>query len=72
MDGYEEDMNGCLLLYPRSSKPYGVCPYYQAISRKVHSRYMRRLQDLPAFGQNVILCFHGRKFFCHNKECRYR
>lgn len=72
VDGYEEDMNGCLLLYTRSSKPHGVCPYCQSVSRKVHSRYMRRLQDLPAFGKNVILCFQARKFFCHNKECRYR
>ena len=51
---------------------HGVCHYYQSVSRKVHSRYMRRLQDLSAFGQSVILCFHARKFFCHNKECRYR
>ena len=65
-------MNGCLLLYTCSSKSHGVCHYCQSVSRKVHSRYMRRLQDLSAFGQNVILCFHARKFLCHNKECRYR
>ena len=72
MDGYEEDMNGCLLLYTRSSRLHGICPYCQSVSRKVHNRYIRRLQDLPAFGKNVILCFQARKFFCHNKEYRYK
>lgn len=72
VEGYDVNEDGQLMLYVRSSETHGVCPYCQTVSRKVHSRYTRRLQDLPAFGDNVILCFKARKFFCHNVECGYR
>lgn len=72
VEGYDMNDDGQLSLYVRSTETYGICPYCQTVSHKVHSRYTRRLQDLPAFGQNVILCFRTRKFFCHNGECRYR
>lgn len=72
IDGYEKDDKGDLVLYACSAESYGVCPYCQSISVKVHSRYTRRLQDLPAFGQNVSISFQARKFFCPNKECKYK
>lgn len=70
VEGYDMNDDGQLSLYVRSTETYGICPYCQTVSHKVHSRYTRRLQDLPAFGQNVILCFRTRKFFCHNEECK--
>lgn len=72
VDDYKESDDGYLMLYVCSSEPHGVCPYCQALSRKVHSRYTRRLQDLPAFGRKVFLYFRARKFFCHNMECKHR
>lgn len=72
VEGYDINEDGQFLLYVRSSETHGVCPYCQTVSHKIHSRYTRRLRDLPAFGENVILCFKARKFFCHNGECGYR
>lgn len=72
VEGYDENDEGQLLIYVRSSECHGICPYCQTVSHRIHSRYLRQLQDLPAFGQNVILCFRARKFFCSNNECRYR
>ncbi|HEX8869415.1 MAG TPA: ISL3 family transposase [Lentzea sp.] len=41
-------------------------------SRRVHSRYHRRLADVPMAGQPVVLCLRMRRFFCDNKECRFK
>ena len=49
---------------------YGVCPYCGHVSRKVHSRYFRTMQDLSILGKRVILHLEVRKFFCCNEVCR--
>jgi hypothetical protein len=38
----------------------------------VHSRYQRRLADLPVAGQVVELCLTVRRFFCGNPACGRR
>lgn len=52
------------------SLDYGVCPYCGHVSRKVHSRYFRTIQDLSVLGERVILHLEVRKFFCCNEFCR--
>jgi len=57
-------------LYGSSSLEYGRCPYCGRISRRVHSRYVRTIQDLSILGRRVILYLEVRKFFCDNEDCR--
>jgi transposase len=39
---------------------------------RVHSRYQRRLADLPVAGRLVELCLTVRRFFCGNPDCGRR
>ncbi|BEG99813.1 hypothetical protein BSYN_20780 [Bacteroides sedimenti] len=58
-----------IILYLKSSKTFGVCPYCGAISYKVHSVYARTLRDLPVLNHKVSIFFQARKFFCKNTIC---
>lgn len=49
-----------------------TCPSCGQQSNKVHSRYRRRLADLPWEGITAKLILSVRKFFCLNQECRQR
>ena len=62
--------DGIFHLYGSSSLEYGRCPYCGRISRRVHSRYVRTIQDLSILGRRVILYLEVRKFFCDNEDCR--
>ena len=46
------------------------CPGCGTSSRRVHSRYVRTVRDLPWRGTPMILRFQTRRFFCDNPECR--
>jgi transposase len=46
----------------RHSQAFGVCPSCGAISRRVHSRYRRRVTDLPLSGRRVQLLVAARRF----------
>ena len=46
----------------RSSKDFGVCPSCGTVSRRVHSRYHRRVGDLPLSGRSVKLLVVARRF----------
>jgi transposase len=48
------------------------CPSCGWQSDKAHSRYQRRLADLPWEGIAVKLILSVRKFFCLNPDCRQR
>jgi transposase len=39
------------------------------LSRRVHSRYQRRLGDAAAGGQEVLIHLQVRRFFCGNQGC---
>jgi transposase len=49
-----------------------ICPGCQKLARKVHSRYQRKLADLPWGNSRVILKIGVKKFFCQNQECERR
>jgi transposase len=59
-------------LYVESGNSQAQCPYCGAISTKVHSTYLRKLQDLPMQGKKVIIYLTNRKFFCGNEQCGHR
>ena len=69
--GWEEIAGkGTVILYVSSNSGDATCPYCSHQSDKIHSRYIRTLFDLPAFGKVIHLRFHARKFFCLNDNCR--
>lgn len=48
------------------------CPYCQATSSRVHSRYTREFQDLPIQNKKTIIRLRNRKMFCPNQECTHK
>jgi len=46
------------------------CPVCRHRSGRVHSRYKRRLLDLPSHGRVVRLLVSVRRFRCRNPDCR--
>ena len=40
------------------------CPLCGAVTRRVHSRYLRRLADLPVGGRRAELVLRARRLFC--------
>lgn len=58
-----------LLITVLSERHSACCPLCQQVSTSVHSRYVRRLWDVPCAGQRVCLQLRVHKFFCRNQEC---
>lgn len=56
----------------KSGREEAACPYCGQTSRQVHSCVSRKLKDLPIQGKKVILCLKQQKYFCKNKECKYK
>lgn len=52
-----------------SSRSSQTCPDCAHASSRVHSRYSRRLADLPCQGRAVQLYLKVRRFFCDNPIC---
>ena len=48
------------------------CPLCGNRSRRVHSRYVRKVSDLPTAGRAVRLLLVARRFFCDGRHCRRR
>jgi transposase len=46
-----------------------ACPGCGVESRRVHSRYERRLADTAAGGQEVLIVLQARRFSCDNAAC---
>lgn len=61
-----------LLLLLSSSRSELACPDCTFLSSRVHSRYRRRLADLPCQGRAVELRLKVRRFFCENTACSRR
>jgi transposase len=61
-----------LLIQVLSTQMTCRCPLCGAESDAVHSRYHRRLSDLPCAGQPIHLQLTVRKFFCHIRACERR
>jgi transposase len=48
------------------------CPTCGRRSRRVHSRYVRRITDEPLGGRPVVVHFRVRRFFCVRRTCPKR
>jgi transposase len=65
------DLDGTLI----TMRPGGVtsqCPACGTISGRIHSRYSRRLADLPIAGRRVRLVLLARRFYCSVVLCGRR
>jgi transposase len=49
-----------------------ACPDCQMVSRRVHSRYRRRVADTAVGGQPVVIELSVRRLFCDAPDCRRR
>jgi transposase len=61
-----------IVLTVRAAARKGICPLCQSASRRVHSRYVRKVSDLPCSGQRVHLRVVTRRFVCQVPHCRRR
>ena len=56
-------------LFLRTTSGTADCPLCGRPSRHVHSRYARRVNDLPYQGRATTLHLTARKFLCKNDDC---
>jgi transposase len=58
-----------LVMVLRPAGGGSVCPECQQASRRIHSRYRRRLNDLPWEGIPVRIELRVCRFFCETEDC---
>jgi transposase len=56
----------------RASANSCSCALCGVVASRVHSRYLRRLGDLPVAGRRSELILRTRRFFCDNSDCPRR
>lgn len=61
-----------VLVFARSTSASASCPCCGRCARRVHSRYQRRLADLPAHGRRVEMLVTIRRFYCADAACERR
>ena len=61
-----------LTVHLATTAPTATCPRCGSGSRRVHSRYTRRLDDLPCLGRCVRLQVAVRRFVCPQSDCPRR
>jgi transposase len=64
-----DDAERRLTLQVTSTRALVDCPVCQLPTRRIHSRYVRTVADLPWGPWRVVLHLHVRKFFCANGRC---
>lgn len=73
LDGYDlRPREHRLTLNLTSTQTRAACPICGQHSHRVHSRYERKLADLPCVGFSLTLLVQVCKFFCSNPDCRRR
>jgi transposase len=58
--------------HPTTTAPTAECPLCGLDTHRVHSRYSRRLDDLPCLGRCVRLQLAVRRFVCPQSDCPRR
>jgi transposase len=67
-----DDPTTQLTLQVTSTQTLVHCPICRFPTRRVHSRYIRTVADLPWGAWRVVLQLRVRKFFCANGRCARR
>jgi transposase/DNA-binding CsgD family transcriptional regulator len=60
---------GRVFVLARAASGQARCPRCGQLSGRVHSRYARRLHDVPAGGRDVMIWLTVRRFCCGNPAC---
>jgi transposase len=63
---------GAITLVVKTTVPAAECPRCHRGAARIHSRYLRRVADLPWLGVAVKLELHTRRFRCQNGLCTKR
>jgi transposase len=63
---------GTIILAVSTTASQAICPCCRRGSSRVHSRYVRRVADLPWHGIAVRLELRTRRFLCQNGLCAQR
>jgi len=63
-------VEGTVRIYAHPRGRAARCIRCGRVSRRVHSRYRRRLADLPFAGQSTVLWLRVRRFFCDQDACK--
>lgn len=61
---------GAIQMQLRTCRAFSQCPACGTASHRVHSRYERKLADLPWEGLPVVISLRTRKFFCDADRCQ--
>jgi transposase len=61
-----------IILVVRSENGTVECPLCGTTSRRIHSRYIRHVSDLPCAGKRIGLRVISRRFICEVPHCRRR
>ncbi len=68
VDGVE-DGGADVIIRAHRELARGTCPDCGTWSARVHSRYMRKVDDLPIGGRRVRLIVHAHRYFCDASSC---
>lgn len=63
------DEGGLLRIRARTGQTDGACPGCGGVSRRVHSRYERRINDHAVAGRRAVIHLRSRRFFCDTADC---
>jgi transposase len=61
-----------IVVFARAESRTAICPLCGFLSRRIHSRYIRQVADLPSAGREVRLRIVTRRFVCDAPHCRRR
>src|SRR6478672_5836077 len=61
--------SGLIIIEVASALPTAKCPACNKASSRVHSKYTRKLMDLPWHGRQVQIHWRSRRFFCDVADC---
>lgn len=64
------DSTDSIILTVRSEMLAADCPLCGIVSRRIHSRYLRQVADLPSAGKEVRIRMITRRFVCEVADCR--
>ena len=58
-----------VIICAQSTKRQCPCPRCYFVSSRIHSYYFRKIKDIPAFGNKVVLRIKAKKWYCYNPDC---
>lgn len=61
-----------IIMKIQSVKENVSCPYCGCSPSRVHSTYLREIQDIPFQDKQTILLLSTRKMFCDNQKCTFK